>query len=217
MERHPSILHGKDCRAIEILMEVHCENLDSPFILDCTSNVGTMWKSCGHKPSVKSDIVPSHPIDVCSDFMAMPFRSSIFDVVVFDPPHLPTHAASANSSGMWKERYGITESGEGREGDDVSGMFEPALMEIRRVLKDGGICLAKIADQVHNHRFQWQMCDLVMAARKIGLTPCDLLIKMDPAQGNLKSSKWRSVRHLRKAHSYWVVLRNSRRCERRRA
>lgn len=214
MERHASTLHGKDFRAIEILMEVHCENRDSPFILDCTHNKGTMWKGCSFSPSVKTDLDPTHPIDLAANFMSLPFRDEVFDVVVFDPPHLPTNAASANSSRIWEKRYGITSSGEGREEDDVSGMFPPALIEIKRVLVKDGIALVKIADLIHNHRYQWQMCDLVNAARQVGLTPCDMLVKMDPAQGNLKSSKWKIVRHLRKSHSYWVVLRNSSRCER---
>jgi len=216
MERHLSTLHGKDNRAIEILMEVHCENVESPLILDCTHNRGVMWKGCSFSPSVRSDIDPTHPVDVAADFMSLPFRDGVFDVVVFDPPHLPTAAASANSSGMWRERYGITDAGEGREGDDVTGMFDRSLMEIRRVLRDGGISLVKIADMTHNHRYRWQAFELVRSAESVGLTPCDLMVKMDPAQGNLKSSKWKSVRHLRRAHSYWIVLRNSRRCERRR-
>ena len=216
IERPLSTLNGKDREAIDILIGIHCENPDSPVILDCTHNEGVMWKGCSFSPSFRSDIDPSHPIDVAADFMSLPFSDSSFDIVVFDPPHLPTAAASENSSGIWKRRYGITEDGLGREGDDVSGMFEPALLEIKRVLKDGGISLVKIADLVHNHRFQWQMVDLVVAARAVALTPCDLLIKMDPAQGNLKSSKWKTVKHLRKAHSYWVVLRNSCRCEKKR-
>jgi len=129
---------GKDHEAIDILMEVHCENLDGPIILDCTHNKGTMWKGCSFSPSFRMDISPSFPIDVCSDFNMMPFRNEVFDVVVFDPPHLPTAAASKNSSGIWRERYGITDVGEGRDGDDVSGLFVPSLSNIRDVLKGVG-------------------------------------------------------------------------------
>jgi len=60
------------------------------------------------------------------------------------------------------------------------------------------------------------MLKLVRAAEDVGLMPCDLLIKSDPSQGNLTSSKWKNIKHLRKAHSFWVVLRKSARCERRR-
>lgn len=214
--RHLNILRGRDREAIEIAIEVHCENIDDPVILDCTHNQGTMWKGCRYSPTVRSDIDPSHLIDVAADFGALPFRDGTFDIIVFDPPHLPVAAASEHSSGIWMKRYGITAEGAGREGDDVSGMFVPFLIEAKRVLKAGGIVLAKIADIVHNHRYQWQMATFVNEASGIGLTPCDMLIKMDPAQGNLKSSKWKSVKHFRKACCFWIIIRNGRRCERRR-
>jgi hypothetical protein len=48
------------------------------------------------------------------------------------------------------------------------------------------------------------------------MTPCDMLIKRDPAGGNLKSSKWKTVHHLKRVHSYFIVARKGR-CERRAA
>jgi hypothetical protein len=148
---------------------------------------------------------------VTGDFTAMPFAANSFHVVVFDPPHLPTAAASENSSLIWEKRYGITSEGAGREGDNICGMFRPFLREAHRVLVNGGIVLAKLADIVHNHRYQWQMVDFVVAARELGLTPCDLMIKT--RKTGLVSSKWKRVKHLRRRHSYWVVVRNSKRCE----
>ena len=81
------------------------------------------------------------------------------------------------------------------------------------VLKIGGIVLAKIADIVHNHHYQWQQVDFINAVREVGMTPCDMMIKCDPCAGSLQSSKWNNVKHLRKAHCYWIVVRNSKRCE----
>jgi hypothetical protein len=148
-----------------------------------------------------------------ADFTAIPFADGSYDIIVFDPPHLPTNAASENSSKIWEKSYGITSDGEGREGDNVSGMFIPFLKEAKRVLNKNGIVLAKIADIVHNHRYQWQHVDFVNATLEVGMTPCDLLIKCDPSAGNLQSSKWNNVKHLRKNHCYWIVVRNSSRCE----
>jgi ubiquinone/menaquinone biosynthesis C-methylase UbiE len=159
------------------------------------------------------DICGDFPQDVRADFRAMPFRDGSFDVIVFDPPHLPTNAASENSSRIWETRYGITGSDEMREADNVSAMFAPFLVEAKRVLRPEGIVLAKIADLVHNHKYQWQQVDFVNAARAAGTTACDMMIKSDPKAGNLKSSKWKNVKHLRKNHSYWIVVRNSSRCE----
>jgi len=216
-ERPLTVLHGKDHTAIEILIDIHSEVVTDPVILDCTYNQGTMWRHCRYQPTFTSDISEQHKVSVVADFARLPFGDGVFDVIIFDPPHLPTAAASANSSLIWERRYGITAAGEGREGDSVTPMFLGFIEEARRTLRRDGIVLAKIADITHNHKYQWQMVEFVNAARVSGMTPCDMLIKMDPSQGNLRSSKWMSVRHLRKGHSYWIVLRNSARCERKRS
>lgn len=205
--RYNSVLLGKDYQALNQLIELHSP-ADNPVIMDCCHNQGTIWQLCQYQPDVKMDISSIGGLDAMADFMTLPFRSSTFDVIVFDPPHLPIAAASENSSGLWESRYGITSSGAGREGDNVSGMFAPFLKEARRVLRPDGVVLAKIADLVHNHAYQWQQVDFVNACLPAGLTPCDMLIKVDPAAGNLTSSKWQVQNHLRKGHCYWIVARN---------
>jgi ubiquinone/menaquinone biosynthesis C-methylase UbiE len=167
-----------------------------------------MWKGLQYKV-VRCDLSLEFPQDTQADFGHIPFRNDSFDVVVFDPPHLPTHAASKNSSNIWKSRYGITDNAlYGRNLDNVSGMFLPFLTEAHRILKPNGIILAKIADITHNHTYQWQHVDFIHSIQLANLTPCDLLIKVDPNAGNLKSSKWTNTYHLRKAHSFWIVARN---------
>lgn len=210
-KRHKTVLNGRDVEAIDILIAIHCA-VSNPKILDCTYNTGKMWKGSSYKPT-RMDIDPSFDLDVVGDFANMPFKGAEYDVIVFDPPHLPVAAASKNSSKIWEKSYGITPIGRGREGDNVVGMFLPFLIEAKRVLKTGGIVLAKIADLVHNHRYQWQQVDFVNAARSIEMTPCDMLIKCDPSAGSLQSSKWNKVKHLRKSHCYWIVVRNSNKCE----
>ncbi len=209
--RHKSVLIGKDNEAIPILLQIHC-SIENPLILDCTYNTGKMWKGLNYNPH-RMDINPKLDLDTVGDFSNMPFENESFDVIVFDPPHLPTHAASENSSKIWEKCYGITSQGIGRDGDNVIDLFLPFLKEAKRVLKKDGIILAKIADLVHNHRQQWQQVDFVNAVRSLNMTPCDMLIKCDPSAGNLTSSKWENVKHLRKAHCYWIVVRNSNKCE----
>lgn len=222
MSRQTSVLYGRDNEVIPILLGIHC-SVDNPLILDCTHNQGTMWKGLVSNNKslwemqynvIRSDIDSGlNTIDVCSDFSCMPFVNKSIDVIVFDPPHLPTNAASKNSSKIWEQRYGITGTGEGRTGDNISGMFNSFLVEAKRVLKKNGIILAKIADIVHNHRYQWHHVDFINESQGVGMTACDMLIKCDPNAGNLASSKWVNVMHLRKAHCYWIVVRNSNRCE----
>lgn len=194
---------------MNILLEIHA--LPNPKILDCTYNTGKMWKGSTYKP-IRMDIDSSYDLDFVGDFTKMPFEDKSFDVIVFDPPHLPTSAASTNSSKIWEKTYGITSSGKGREGDNISGLFVPFLLEAKRVLRKNGIVLSKICDIIHNHAFQWHSVDFVNSVRNVGMTPCDLLIKSDPCSGNLISSKWKNVKHLKRAHSNWIVSRNGK-CE----
>ncbi len=59
-------------------------------ILDATINGGRFWrKSTRTRSVIGLDIDPQHRPKVCGDNMAMPFKSEAFDVVVYDPPHIP--------------------------------------------------------------------------------------------------------------------------------
>ena len=52
------------------------------------------------------------------------------------------------------------------------------MREAYRVLRDEGILLAKIADYVHNHRYQWAHVELIKAGQEVGFTACDCVIKV---------------------------------------
>jgi hypothetical protein len=208
--RHSSVINGRDKDVLNSLFTLHAPNANR--ILDCTHNQGTMWRDTSFQP-IRSDIDQQFNVDIISDFKFLPYAQGSLDVIVFDPPHLPTNAASKNSSKIWERRYGITDSGDGRDGDHVNGMFEPFLNSARFCLRYGGLVFAKIADLVHNHRYQWQHVEFILAAQKCGMTPCDLIIKCDPSAGKLTSSKWQNAHHFRKAHCYWIVVRNSLYCE----
>ena len=209
-----SIMQGRDADVLDVLIPLHvsCTN---PRILDATYGLGTIWQGCSYCPDATMDIRPLDGVDLIDDFTVMAsVADASFDVIVFDPPHLPTAAASENGSKMWEHRYGITADDKNRAGDNVIPLFVPFLRQAKRVLVGNGIVLAKIADLVHNHRYQWQQVAFVNACREMGLTPCDMLIKHDYNGGNLKSSKWQETYHVRKAHCFWIVARNSDRCER---
>lgn len=209
--RPESVVLGRDKDVIPSLLAVHA--MPNPIILDATYNRGVMWKGTGVEPHKKLDLDPQTEDTDRGDFMSMPYDDESFDVVAFDPPHLPTHAASPGSSGIERKQYGITEQGEWRSGDNIAPGFVPFLVEAKRVLHPNGIVIAKIADLVHNHRYQWQHVEFVKDAELVGLTPCDMVVKADPCASNLKSSKWHNVRHFRRAHAFWIVVRKGR-CER---
>jgi SAM-dependent methyltransferase len=202
--RHKSVLFGSDSEALKILLSIHCAT-ENPTIIDCTYNKGVMWKKTGIIP-ITMDIDYSYKTDYVADFRKMPFCDSSFDVIVFDPPHLPRTAATNNSSKIYEKRYGITDKiSTGRSGYNINDLFDPFLREANRVLRKNGIILAKLIDIIHNHDFQWQHVSFINKAFEIGLKPYDLLIKINKSSGP-DSSKWKNVQHLRRAHTYWIVV-----------
>lgn len=209
--RPESVVYGRDRDVIPLLLAVHA--IADPDVLDATHNRGVMWKGLKYRVT-SNDVDPQYGTDLVSDCRAMgEVPDSSYDVVAFDPPHLPAHVASPGSSGIERHQYGLTEVGDYRQGDNVSPLFAPFLSEAKRVLRPDGIVIAKLADFVHNHRYQWSHVDFINAALAAGMTPCDVIIKADPCASNLKSSKWSRVYHFRRAHCYWIVVRRGTRCE----
>lgn len=213
MKRSLSIIDGHDSECIDTLMQIH-SSYKKEIILDVTHNEGKMWKGSGYKPDIRMDIDKTFPIDVCASYDKLPFANETFTAIFYDPPHLPNQSDSKNSSGIWKRSYGLSKENIYGNGDNVSSGFIPFLTEAKRVLKPHGLILCKMADLTHNHHYQWQHVDFINAVQKMELTACDMQIKTSPSSGKLLSSKWENVYHVRKAHSYWICVRNSNRCER---
>lgn len=211
-KRPLSIIQGRDPLVLKTMLDFYAK--PEANVLDVTANSRKMWKGVSHVGKVTyMDIDPGVNPDVAGDFTkTLPFDKETFDVVVFDPPHLPEAAGSTKSLAQYKKDYGLSVAP--IKGDNISGYFEPFLKEVERVLKPGGLVFAKLKDFVHNHKYQWTLVDFVGAVRAHpGLVPCDLIVKQDPAGGNLKSGKWKKTHHVRNAHCWWVVVRKGTRCE----
>lgn len=180
-------------------------------VLDVTANERRMWKGISHPGGVVYvDINPSMNPDIIADFRSLPCEPNSYDVIVFDPPHLPSASASPQSDQRFVASYGL---GHAPKADNISAYFVPFLAEAARVLTQEGLIFAKLKDFVHNHAYQWMLTDFINAVRSTpGLTACDLIVKKDPSGGALKSSKWQKAHHVRNAHCWWIVVRKGR-CE----
>lgn len=210
-----SVIDGRDSDVLQIMLNFYARSNDR--VLDVTANRRKMWTGVRWAGEVVfSDIDPAVAPDVEADFRKLPFPVASFDVLVFDPPHLPEAAASPRSDitvGNYIADYGLAHSA---PGDNVSSLFAPFLAEASRVLRPDGVALCKLKDFVHNHRYQWTLADFIIAVReRPELTACDLIVKRDPCGGNLKSGRWQRAHHARNAHCWWVVVRKGK-CESRR-
>lgn len=206
--RIESVHIGRDGPLIDKMLAFYAPSAKR--VIDVCCNARRIWKhSEAAEMVVGYDIDPSVQPDVVCSWDDLPDGDDTVDVLVYDPPHLPLAAASAKSSQTFASRFGL---GRSVKGDNISEVHMPFLLEARRVLKVDGLIFAKIKDYIHNHKYQWNLELFNAAVRTAGLTPCDLIIKRDPAAGNMKSGRWQKAHHARNVHCFWVVVRKGR-CE----
>lgn len=205
-----SVFLGTDRQLLPEMFEFYAPTAQE--VRDVTANSRKMWKGVSLSSRVLwYDIDPVMKPDVVCSWESLPDKNGTVDVLVYDPPHLPLASASEKSMGQMIESYGLAHS---VKGDNISAMHLGFLTEAKRVLKADGLVFAKIKDYIHNHKYQWNLEEFNQAVRLSGMTPCDLIIKKDPCGGNLKSGRWVTGHHARNTHCYWVIIRNSKKCER---
>jgi SAM-dependent methyltransferase len=177
-------------------------------ILDATINGGRFWRGTRRKV-IGLDIDPRHRPTVCADNSRMPFRSNFFDVIVYDPPHIPNQGRDKSKD--FNKRFGLGARSSREHGYTFAHTYPAFMAEAHRVLKEEGVLFCKIADYVHNHRYQWAHVELIQAGQNIGFTACDCIIKV--RKGPIIDPKWKVAHHSRREHCYWIVFRKSNRCE----
>lgn len=206
--RMESVWLGRDAGLLDAMLAFYAPSAER--IVDVCCNTRKMWNGAESAARVVGyDVDPAMTPDVLACWSELPDAAASVDVLVYDPPHLPVAAASEKSMQRFAADYGL---GRSVKGDNIGLMHAPFLSEAKRVLRPDGLVFAKIKDYIHNHKYQWNLELFNAAVRAVGMTPCDLIIKRDPAAGNLKSGRWAKAHHARNVHCYWAVVRNGR-CE----
>ncbi|MBI4569768.1 MAG: hypothetical protein HY719_15355 [Planctomycetes bacterium] len=177
-------------------------------ILDATVNQGRFWVGSS-RPVVGMDINPRYKPDVVGDNRAMPLAADEFDVVVYDPPHVPNQGKDRLKD--FNKRFGLGEKSPAENGYNFSHLYPPFMGEAFRVLRREGVLLCKIADYIHNHRYQWAHVEVVKAAQAAGFLACDCIVKV--REGPIVDPKWKTAHHARHQHCYWLIFRKSNKCE----
>lgn len=203
----PSVWHGEDAELLEQLLTFYPRKRPRK-ILDATVNDGRFWHG-SKRPIIGLDIEASHRPSVVGNNMCMPFRDAAFDIVVYDPPHIPNQGKDKAKD--FNTRFGLVLKSSKENQYTFSHMYPPFLQEAHRVLKEEGILLAKVSDYIHHHRYQWAHVDFIQAARSIGFRPCDCIIKI--RKGPIIDPKWKKAHHTRRQHCYWLIFRKSKKCE----
>jgi hypothetical protein len=202
-----SVWNGEDAELLERLLSFYPRK-EPRRILDATVNGGRFWRG-SKRPVIGMDIEPSHRPNLIADNTSMPFRDRSFDVIVYDPPHIPNQGKDRSKD--FNTRFGLVLRSSKENHYTFSHTFPPFLQEAKRVLRAEGILLCKITDYVHHHRYQWAHIDFINAAREAELTPCDCIVKV--RKGPIIDPKWKTAHHSRRQHCYWIVFRKSKKCE----
>ncbi len=206
-ETLPSIWYGNDSELLEKMLDFYPRK--SPqLILDATVNKGRFWKGSKRKV-IGLDIDPVYSPDVVGDNRRMPFRDRCFDVVVYDPPHIPNQGKDRSKD--FNRRFGLVLKSPAKNGYNFSHLYPTFAREAYRVLQPEGILFSKIADYIHGHRFQWAHVEFIKAAVSTGFSACDCIIKI--RKGPIMWPGWKTPHHARRHHCYWLVFRKSPKCE----
>lgn len=205
-----SVWESNDADLIETMLEFYSSIPPEP-ILDATYNKGRFWKGSS-RDVVSMDINPKFKPMIVGDNRVMDgVPDAAYGVVVYDPPHVGPQGRD-KSTKKFDEDFGATVACGKEHNWSLSYLYPPFLGQAKRVLKPDGLLLAKIADMVNSHRSKWSHCDFMRMAEEAGFTVCDLIVKV--RTGPMVSTKWTTAHHARKRHCFWIVCRNSVRCER---
>jgi SAM-dependent methyltransferase len=203
----PSVWDGDDSDLLNLLLDFY-PRTPPKSILDATVNRGRFWRG-GLRSITGMDIDFRHRPTIVGDNMNMPFRGEIFDVVVYDPPHVPNQGKDRQKD--FVKRFGLGMKSSTENGCNFSHLYKSFAKEAHRVLKPDGILFCKITDYIHNHRYQWAHIEMVEFASLAGLVPCDCIVKI--RKGPIVDPKWKIAHHARHQHCYWLVFRKSAKCE----
>jgi SAM-dependent methyltransferase len=203
----PSIWDGTDADLLERMLDFYPRRRPK-LILDATVNMGRFWVNSS-RDVIGLDINPKFRPDVVADNRQLPFKDRCFDVVVYDPPHVPNQGSDKSKD--FNTRFGLVLKSSAENGYNFTHLYPSFVREAYRVLRAEGILFCKIADYVHNHRYQWAHMEFIRAAVEAGFCACDSIVKI--RKGPIVDPKWKTAHHARRQHCYWLVFRKSTRCE----
>jgi hypothetical protein len=209
----------------DIILSAHVGNNDEVFyhilelhidpgsaIADVTYGNGTFWKKVpsGKYDLTATDLDPSKSPDTTEgvDCRDLPYDDSSFDCLVLDPPYAEGFYASdgkPSDNDYWiKDRY-TGESADHSETyhEAVLEMYAQAGREAYRVLREDGILIAKMQDEVSQNEQRFTHIEITEIYKEIGYHPKDLFVVVRPDRPY--SGNTHEQRHARKNHSYFMI------------
>jgi hypothetical protein len=147
---------------------------DAETALDMTYGRGNFWDGSAHVRITAHDALAERAPNGAADFRHLPYPPRSFDVVLFDPPHLPDGGADS----IMATRYGTYTYAE------LMQVIPAGVLEAWRLARLG--IVVKVTDAIHDEQLQLES-DWVREA--LGwLRPYDLVHQVRPRA--LVNSRW---------------------------
>ena len=174
-------------------------------IADPTYGHGVFWKQVDRsKYTVLVTDLKTDGVDMRS----LPYEEESLDMVVNDPPYRYTPDKNTKHEdtpghGKVDALYNL-QAAKLTNTQAVLDLYYDGMKEAKRVLKPGGFLVVKCQDTVQDGKNIWVHNLLMSKAEELGFACRDILIVT--TKSPIKT-RWNKQRHLRKAHSYFLVFR----------
>lgn len=163
---------------------------------------GTLWTR-------DTPFVVSPPTVVGADFRSLPWEDDEYDVVAFDPPYVSTGGRETSTIPDFNARFGLHDAP--RTPEALQNMNADGLEECMRVVKPGGIVLAKAMPYVSSGKLWLGDYNLTFWAHELGFEVQDRLIHLGrprpQPQRTRRDGQPVRQQHARSNYSVLLVLR----------
>jgi hypothetical protein len=173
-------------------------------IADPTYGNGRFWKN------IDQSMYDVRATDLTGgvDFRSLPYANQTIDLLVLDPPYRYTPEKNKKPEdtpghGKVDGLYNL-QAAKLKNTQAVIDLYVAGFTEAKRTLRPGGFLIVKCQDTVQDGTNIWVHMTLMQRAEALGFACRDLLIV---APASVLKTRWERQRHLRKAHSYFLVLR----------
>lgn len=150
-------------------------------IADPTFGNGRFWKNVDRS---KYTVLASDLKCEAIDFRKLPYNDESLDMEVLDPPYRYTPLANKKHEDT---------PGHGKV-DSVYNLQQANITNTESVIQD----------TVQDGKNIWVHCRLIEEAERLGFACRDILVVCPPS---VLKTRWKWQRHLRKAHSYFLIFR----------
>lgn len=194
------------------VLDLHIE--DGASVADVTYGEGAFWRQVPAKKYdlTATDIDPSRSPDSTDgvDCRDLPYEDASFDCIVLDPPYAEgfyeTEGKPSDNDYWIEKRYASDRSDNAKTYHEaVLQMYAAAGREADRVLRDEGVLIAKMQDEVSRNEQRLTHVEVTNMYEEMGFTAEDLFVVVRPDTPTV--GRVYEQRRARKNHSYFIVYR----------